>query len=90
MVANPIARGTIQELGGISKVVAVDYSVSDVTLAVVPRAIHVNAAGTAIVRFEDDSTDSTIVLNAGQMYPYRIKIVRNSGTTASMGIKALY
>lgn len=90
MVANPIAKGTIQELGGISSMVAIDYSAGDATLAVIPRAIHVNVAGTAVVRFEDDSSDSTIILNAGQMYPYRIEIVRNVGTTANMGIKACY
>lgn len=90
MAANPIAKGSIQELGGISSMVAIDYSVSDATLAVIPRSIHVNADGTAVVRLEDDSADVTLVLNAGQFYPYRVKIVRNSGTTASMGLKACY
>lgn len=90
MAANPVAKGSIQELGGISSMVAIDYSAGDATLAVIPRAIHVNVAGTAVVRLEDATADSTLVLNAGQVYPYRVKIVRNSGTTASMGIYACY
>lgn len=90
MVANPIAKGTIQELGGISRMVAIDYSSADVTLAMVARAIHVNADGTAVVRLEDDSADATLILKAGQVYPYRVKIVRNNGTTANMGLKACY
>ena len=90
MVANPIAKGTIQELGGISRMVAIDYSSADATLSVIPRAIHVNTNGTAVVRLEDDSSDVTLILNAGQVYPYRVRIVRNSGTTAGMGLKACY
>lgn len=90
MVANPIAKGSTAALGGISSMVAIDYSAGDAALAVVPRAIHVNVDGTAVVRLEDASADSTLVLNAGQVYPYRVKIVRNSGTTASMGIYACY
>lgn len=39
---------------------------------------------------EDDAADVTLFLNAGQIYPYRIKIVRQSGTTASMGLYAGY
>ena len=77
--------------GGVDRLTAaINYSAGDATLAVIPRAIHVNVDGTAVVRLEDAAADSTLVLNAGQVYPYRVKIVRNSGTTASMGIYACY
>lgn len=90
MVANPIARGSVQALSGISSFVAINYSVSDVTLATVCRGIVCSTSGTLVCRMEDDAADVTLFLNAGQIYPYRIKIVRNSGTTASMGLYAGY
>lgn len=90
MAANPISKNSVASLGGASSMVAADYSSGDHTFAVVPRGIHVNAAGTAVVRLEDDTADRSLVLNAGQLYPYRVHIVRNSGTTASMGIFGIY
>lgn len=90
MVANPISKGSIENVSGASKMVAADYSSADYTFATVPRGIHVNTGGTAVVRLEEDSADRTLVLNGGQTYVYRVKIIRNSGTTASMGIFGIY
>lgn len=90
MAANPIAKNSIASIGGFDNLVAIDYSAGDATLAVIPRGIHVNVDGTATVRLENGSADVALVLNAGQVYPYRIKIVRNTGTTVGMGIFAGY
>lgn len=90
MVANPISKNSIAAIGGASSMLAADYSSGDHTFTTVPRGIHVNVGGTAVVRLEDDTADRTLVLNAGQLYPYRVKIIRNSGTTAGMGIFGIY
>jgi hypothetical protein len=90
MVANPISRGSTQALTGFSSLIAVDYSSTDVTLTTVCRGVVCSTAGTLVCRLEDDSADVTLYLNAGQPYPYRIKIVRHTGTTASMGLYAGY
>jgi len=90
MVANPISRSSTQALTGFSSFVAVNYSGGDVTLTTVCRGVVCSTSGTLVCRMEDDSADVTLYLNAGQPYPYRIKIVRNSGTTASMGLYAGY
>lgn len=90
MVANPISKSSIENLSGGASTVLADYSAGDYTFAVVPRGIHVNVGGAAVVRFENDSSDRTVVLNGGFDYAHRIKIIRNSGTTAGMGILGLY
>jgi len=90
MVANPIARGSVQSLGGVTSFVAIDYSGADVTLTRIPRGIVCSTAGTLVCRMADDTTDTTLFLNAGQIYPYAISIVRKIGTTSSMGLYAGY
>jgi hypothetical protein len=90
MVANPIARGSVQSLGGLTSFVALDYSAADVTLARIPRSIVCSTSGTLVCRMVDDTADVTLFLNAGQVYPYQVSIVRKTGTTASMGLYAGY
>jgi hypothetical protein len=53
------------------------------------RGIMVTAAGTVSCRFEDDSSDVTITVQAGVLYPFAIRAVRVTGTTAT-GIFGLY
>lgn len=50
---------------------------------IVTRGFMVNVAGNVAVRFADDSADVTLTLLAGVVYPFRIKYVRVSGTTAT-------
>ena len=90
MVANPVARNSIEFLAGIRDMVAVDYSGGDATLAKVSRTLSCNVAGTVVMRLEGGSSDVTRVMQAGVDYAWNVKIVRNSGTTASMGIYAGY
>ena len=49
----------------------------------VTRGFMVNVAGNVAVRFVDDTADVTLTLQAGVVYPFRIKYVRVAGTTAT-------
>jgi hypothetical protein len=57
----------------------------------IPRTNGITAGGTgtAAVRFAGASTDVTVTLTAGFIYPYTITHCRASGTTAT-SIVALY
>jgi hypothetical protein len=91
MVANVKSKSSIESLAGISSMVAVDYSGGDVVLARISRTLSCNVSGTVVLIMEDDgSTTSTRFMNAGQDYPWRVKTVKNSGTTVGMGIYAGY
>lgn len=90
MVANPVSKNSIQYIAGLTRSVAVDYSSSDVTLTVISRSLSCNVAGTVVLRMADDTADITRYMQAGIDYPWAVKIVRNSGTTAGMGINAGY
>lgn len=91
MVANSISRDSIRVLAGISRMVAVDYSAGDVALAEVSRALSCNVDGTVVMTLEDaPATSITRVMIAGQDYAWRVHTIKNSGTTAGMGIHALY
>lgn len=90
MVANKVSRNSVEFLAGIQSMIAVDYSGGDVTLARVSRGLSCNVSGTVVMRLEADGADVTRYMNAGQDYPWNVKIIRNSGTTASMGIYACY
>ena len=90
MVAKTVSKGSIEFLGGLTDMVAVDYSGGDATLTRPSRSLSCNVAGTVVLRMENGSADVTRYMNAGQDYPWNVRIVRNSGTTASMGIVAGY
>jgi hypothetical protein len=90
MVANKTSRSSVEFLAGIQDMIAIDYSGGDVTLARVSRSLGCNVSGTVVMRLEGGSADVTRYMNAGQDYPWNVKIVRNSGTTASMGLYAGY
>jgi hypothetical protein len=53
------------------------------------RGIMVTVAGNIACRFEDDSSDVTIPVSANTVYPFAIKAVRVTSTTAT-GIFGLY
>lgn len=90
MVASPVAKGSIEGISSISRMVAIDYSGGDVTLATVSRTLSCNTAGTVVLRCAGDSADVTRTMLAGVDYAWAVKLVRNSGTTASMGLVAGY
>lgn len=90
MVANPISKNSVQYIAGLTKNVAVDYSGGDQTLAVVSRSLSANVAGTVVLRMADDTADITRYMQAGIDYPWAVKLIRNSGTTAGMGLVAGY
>lgn len=90
MVANPVSRTSIQYISGLTKSVAVDYSSGDATLAVISRSLSCNVAGTVVLRMADDTVDITRYMQAGIDYPWAVKVVRNAGTTAGMGLNAGY
>lgn len=57
-------------------------------LAIVTRGIMVNVAGDVSVIFVDSDSAVTLTLLAGIAYPFRIKRVRSTNTTAT-GITGL-
>jgi len=90
MVANKVSRNSIEYIAGLRSMVALDYSAGDVTLATVSRSLSCNTFGTVVMRLEGDSADVTRYMIAGIDYPWAVKIIRNVGTTASMGLVAGY
>lgn len=90
MVAKPVSRSSVEYLSGLTSMIAVDYSSADVTLTRPSRSLSCNVEGTVVMRMEGDSADVTRYMLAGIDYPWSVRIVRNSGTTASMGIYAGY
>jgi len=89
MVANAKSRSSIEYLSGIDEMVAIDYSGGDVTLATIPRSLSCNAAGNVVMRMAKGSTDVTRYMNAGVDYPWAVKIIRQTNTTAT-GLVAGY
>lgn len=89
MVASPKSRSSIENLSGLSGMVACDYSGTDVALAQVSRSLSCNTAGTVVLVMEDGTTP-TRYMQAGIDYPWRVKGITKIGTTASMGIYAGY
>ncbi|TCL70634.1 hypothetical protein [Rhizobium sp. BK251] len=91
MAANKISKNSIAVLAGASKMVAIDYSGGDVPLAEVSRGLGANADGTVVMTLEDaPTTNVTRVVKAGTDYAWRVHTIRNSGTTAALGLYALY
>jgi hypothetical protein len=87
MAANPIAKGSIQWLGPASSGVAITpHASNEITPT---RGIVCAVDGTAAARFTESSADVSLQLTAGVVYPYSIKAIRVTGTTAT-GLVALY
>jgi hypothetical protein len=53
-------------------------------LARVPRGIMVDAAGTVTFRCIDSAADVAIPLNAGEIYLFAVKWLRDTGTTPNV------
>lgn len=51
-------------------------------LAVLPRAIRCNVAGTVALRCIDDTADISITMVAGELLSIRPRYIRATGTTA--------
>ena len=90
MAANPISKNSVEAISSITRNVAIDYSGGDQTLAVVSRSLSANVAGTVVLQMANDSSNVTRYMQAGIDYPWAVKIIRNSGTTAGMGLVAGY
>lgn len=91
MVANKISKASTAALVGVSKMVAIDYSGGDVVLSEVSRGLGVNVDGTVVLTLEDAPTVSvTRVVLAGMDYAWRVHTIKNAGTTAGLGLTALY
>lgn len=56
----------------------------DADLPEVTRAVHVNQSGTVTVLFADGAESVTLTLERGAAYPYRLRRVLASGTTATV------
>lgn len=50
------------------------------------RAIHVSVAGTLVAKFEDDDATVSLVVVAGMLYPYRLKLVHTSTDATVVGL----
>lgn len=87
MAANPISKNSIAWIGPITNAVAVTPHATDVITPT--RGLVANVAGDVAAIFADATDPVTLTLNGGQVYPYSVKAVRVTGTTAT-GIFALY
>lgn len=87
MAANPKSRDSIAWLGPASDGVAITPHATDTFQPT--RAITCATDGTAAVRFADSAADVSVQLLSGQVYPYSIRAIRVTGTTAT-GIVGLY
>lgn len=74
---------------GVRRQVAVDYSSGDVELDGISNGLACNVEGTVVFL---DAVGNTVTryMEPGRDYPWEVSQVNNSGTTASMGIYALY
>ena len=62
----------------------VDIGSTDHVFTNLPRAVYFGGGGTLKVQFADDSSAQTFdTVAAGVMYPWRIKTVFKTGTSAS-------
>ena len=89
MVANTKSRSSVENLANLSGMVAVDYSGGDAVLASVSRSLSCNVSGTVALIMEDGTEPSRLML-AGIDYAWRVKTVKQTGTTVGMGIYAGY
>lgn len=73
---------------GVRRQVAVDYSSGNVPLKTT-NGLSCNVAGTVVFL---DAAGNTVTryMDPGRDYPWEVTQVNNSGTTAGMGIYALY
>lgn len=56
----------------------------DQVLSNVGRGVYISGSGNLVCRLEDASADSTFSnLAAGQVYPFAVAIIRQTGTTAT-------
>ena len=62
---------------------AVDISSSDHVFSNATRAILVTADGDIVLRLLHDPHDLTFTVSAGAFLPFRVAIVRQTGTTAT-------
>ena len=87
MAANRIARGSIEWIGPASDAVAITpHDTNEITPT---RGLLVNVAGDVACRFTDSSADVTLTLLAGVYYPFSVRAVRSTSTTAT-GIVGFY
>lgn len=91
MVANKIARSSVEYLSGLTSMVAVDYA-TDVAISPPSRSLSCNVAGTVVLKMVGDSGYVTRYMNAGVDYAWSVIVVRSvaNGTTTGMGIVAGY
>lgn len=91
MVANRTSKNNVAVLAGTSRQVVIDYSGGDAVLAEVSRGLGVNVDGTVAMTLEDaPTTVVTRTVVAGMDYAWRVHTIKNSGTTAGLGLYALY
>lgn len=73
---------------GVRRQVGIDYSGGDVTIPVT-NGLSCNVEGTVV--FEDAAgNQATRFMLAGLDYPWEVTKIINAGTTAAMGLNALY
>lgn len=56
---------------------------------VTTRGLHVNTGGTMVALFAEDNATVTMTVNSGTTYPYQLKRIDATSTTAS-GFIGLY
>jgi hypothetical protein len=66
--------------------IPINYSGGDQALTVAGRGVHIDTAGALKVDMVDGTTVTFATLNAGQFYPYRIRKIYQTGSTAAGSI----
>lgn len=67
--------------------VALDVSSGDQALAQTCRGIYVGGDGNLVCRLDGDTSDRTFTgLLAGQVYPFAVSIIRQTGTTITNSV----
>ena len=84
-----ISRGSIEALSSITRRVVPTLSDTENDPAGTSRAVLVNTAGPVSLLLAGEEVAQVETLLAGVVYPYAVKRVLQTGTTAS-GIRLLY
>jgi hypothetical protein len=66
-----------------TKAVVINVAAADQALSPPSNGIHISTAGNLVCRFSEDSADVTLPVAANTFYPYSLKAIRMTGTTAA-------
>jgi hypothetical protein len=84
---DPVAMTRVRQLRVSSEAArssaALNVGGGDQVLTNVARGFLCTTSGNLVCRFIDDTADQTIALTAGNIYPFMIALIRQTGTTVA-------